>query len=300
MSFLRFIGPLLVLLLLGGCGKDELAPIQSSSVKLPKEKVASPLQEKIKKAFIVASPARIYSDSALSNLYYELPVGTEVAIHGEGSKHYEIRVNQAGKIHTAYLAKKDVLVGTLAQAQAKMRQIDCSGQDTRPENATLLAGMLQDGKLLPGYEVPVVKDEDFLDLGLEFVDTIAAEPVLSLETPHLMEVIAPHAQDAFVKVKDQRGGLIVAFYVRAGKTAEIDLPSGKFTTYFATGRKFSSRCGVFLENLKVSKDETVLEFTEDGPAREVSYSLALQQTWPAPSAAAFTPKLISQDEFLKE
>lgn len=285
-------------MLLAGCSDDAPLPKADKTVQSPQAKAPPPLPQVAPQAFTVGSPSTVFSDVELKHPFSELPPGTEVAIHGQGPRHYEIRVMSGGKLHTAYMARTEVLLGTREEALAQTQFMTCALSVIEPENSTLLAGMLQDGKLLPGYDAPRVENEDFVGLGLDLVEAPPEEGRTTLDTPHLMEVVAPQAQDAYVKVKDQQDGLVAAFYVRAGKTAEVELPSGKFTTYFSTGRKFSKDCGIFLEELNVSKDETVLDFTEEGPAREVSYSLVPKQVLPG-QAGIFNPKPISQDEFLK-
>ncbi|MBI5137994.1 MAG: DnaJ domain-containing protein [Nitrospirae bacterium] len=66
--------------------------------------------------------------------------------------------------------------------------------------------------------------------------------------PHTVKA-ANHTQaDALVKLKDDAGRTVLAFYLWAGAEATVGgVPEGAFQTVFALGRRFSNGCVTFME-----------------------------------------------------
>lgn len=87
-------------------------------------------------------------------------------------------------------------------------------------------------------------------------------PLLATDSgPHTLIIINPPGDDAIVKLKNQRSDDVISYYVHGGETLRLDnIPSGDFHLYYATGDQFSSRCGIFTDNLHAWKERTSLSF----------------------------------------
>lgn len=278
-----------------GCAEKQIpkASEQTPPPPVSNESLATDPQP----GFVVAEDAALFSDAALSVPYGNLPLMTQVSVYDQGDAYYEIRITLNDVEQTAYMKKEDLSLSGAGIALQEARRVACNSSIERPGNNAVISGMLENGRVLEGYQSPTIEVEDFQDLGLEFIELHgkAGQEVLFR---HRIRVAAPLDKDAFVRVKDTAGRLIAGFYVQSGQEGEVDLPSGQFNAYFTTGQKFSTSCNVFMEGASFSKDGAVLDFSEDEPAQEVVYSLTPKQVSPG-STPVFAPEDVSEDEFLK-
>lgn len=281
--------------LLVGCAEKQNP--QAHEQTTPSPVSSENLSQGAQAGFVVVDDAAVFSDPALTTPYGNLPLMTQVSVYGERGDYYEIRIALDKIEQTGYMRKEDLSLSSAGVALQEARRVACNGSIARPGNNAVLSGMLENGRILEGYESPTIEREDFQDLGLEFVEIHGrAYPEVSFR--HRIRVAAPLDKDAFVRVKDTAGRLIAGFYVQSGQEGDIDLPSGKFNAYFTTGQKFSTSCNIFTEDASFSKDGAVLDFSEDEPAQEVVYSLTPKQVSPG-SPPVFAPEDVSEDEFLK-
>lgn len=100
---------------------------------------------------------------------------------------------------------------------------------------------------------------------------------------HELRINATIDHDAMVKLKDAQGHTVVSGFVRRGEIHSFQgIPSGVYTTWFATGSNFSSRCGRFLQSMNVTYDPKPHQYrtTQSGNmvySTVMEYSLQLQR-----------------------
>jgi hypothetical protein len=79
--------------------------------------------------------------------------------------------------------------------------------------------------------------------------------------PHTLKTTNGLSFDAVVKLRETAGTTVLSFYVAAGGEVTINnVPEGKFTIEFATGREFSPVCGYFLSNMSSRRFEGAESF----------------------------------------
>jgi len=68
--------------------------------------------------------------------------------------------------------------------------------------------------------------------------------------PHTVKANNQTSSDAVVKLRANDGTTLTTFYLRAGESATIDtLPEGTVSAIYASGERYSERCGTFLDDL---------------------------------------------------
>lgn len=92
--------------------------------------------------------------------------------------------------------------------------------------------------------------------------------------PHSINVRAG-SKDVVVKLKSKAGRTALAFYVRSGESATIDsVPEGQYRVMFATGKRYSRKCGVFLDDMEVQQDPNFATFKTTNDSENVYTSIA--------------------------
>lgn len=72
-----------------------------------------------------------------------------------------------------------------------------------------------------------------------------------------VEVHASSDASVYVKVKTTSGSTVVGFYVRAGSTASVDVPTGTYNIQFASGKTWYGTSGVFGSGTSYGQDPSV-------------------------------------------
>ena len=75
-----------------------------------------------------------------------------------------------------------------------------------------------------------------------------------------LKVCAGKDYNTYVKLKDEQGNDVISFYVRAGETADVRVPTGKYYLYFAHGYKWYGPDRAFGFDTVYEKDDEILDF----------------------------------------
>jgi hypothetical protein len=113
---------------------------------------------------------------------------------------------------------------------------------------------------------------------------------------HALVVNNSPGADALVKLKDSSGGTVISFYVRAGDTARVNVPEGKFQFQYASGKDFSRSCGRFLVDMVASKDPNYTDFIAKHQYNGIAYKIQTY-TLQRVSSGNFTPSSMSVNDF---
>lgn len=73
---------------------------------------------------------------------------------------------------------------------------------------------------------------------------------------------ADDSSSVVVKLKDIYNNTVLSFYVRAGKSAVVDVPQEKLQVYFASGKNWYGEDDLFGKDTVYSKDDDYLDFGE--------------------------------------
>ena len=78
-------------------------------------------------------------------------------------------------------------------------------------------------------------------------------------------------KDAYVKLVNERGDVVVTFLAADALTARVSgIPQGSYELAFATGTRFSRGCDTFSEPASANRFAQRLEFGPDGGGWEVT------------------------------
>lgn len=106
--------------------------------------------------------------------------------------------------------------------------------------------------------------------------------------------------DAVVKLKDNNGKSVLAFYVRAGEDASMaEIPEGIFHLQFATGHNYSNPCGMFLNTMAVLAFPKAIEFKTTSDEYYV-YSTTMEFTLHSVPEGNIQPRRLPLEEFLAD
>lgn len=75
-------------------------------------------------------------------------------------------------------------------------------------------------------------------------------------------VTAPHSESCIVKLKTASGVTRLSFYVRAGDTVTVGVPSEYLYVYFASGKNWYGLSKLFGEKTNYSMDDEICDFTQ--------------------------------------
>ncbi len=90
---------------------------------------------------------------------------------------------------------------------------------------------------------------------------------------HKLVVNNSPGTDALVKLKDVSGNTVISMYVRAGQSAEVNVPEGRFQFQYASGKDYSSSCGRFLVDMSASKDPNYTSFIAEQRYNGIAYGV---------------------------
>lgn len=117
-----------------------------------------------------------------------------------------------------------------------------------------------------------ISSDEFIDkyLGDDYIHTSVSEPISGTilygkEYPDSeITVTADSSSSYVVSLKDINENILLSFYVRAGETVTVGVPSQGLYVYFASGTTWYGygKGLMFGENTIYSKDDELLDFTE--------------------------------------
>jgi len=90
---------------------------------------------------------------------------------------------------------------------------------------------------------------------------------------HKLVVNNSPGMDALIKLKNRSSKTVVAFYVRAGKSASVSVPEGSYQFQYATGSDYSNSCSRFLTNFHASKDPKFTKYKAKYSGKGVAYAV---------------------------
>lgn len=113
---------------------------------------------------------------------------------------------------------------------------------------------------------------------------------------HSLVVNNSPGADALVKLKDVSGQTIISMYVRAGQTAKVNVPDGRYQFQYASGKEFSRSCGRFLVDMVASKDPNYQDFVAERRYNGTAY---MQQTYTLQRVTGgnFSPRSMNASDF---
>lgn len=117
---------------------------------------------------------------------------------------------------------------------------------------------------------------------------------------HELRINATIDHDALVKLKDPQGRTVLSGFVRRGEMYTFQgIPSGVYTTWFATGGAFSSRCGRFLQDMSVTYDPKPHQYkaTQSG---NLMYSTVMEYSLQRQRNGNFSPTAGDASAFLAD
>lgn len=101
-------------------------------------------------------------------------------------------------------------------------------------------------------------------------------------------VVAPAAQDAFVKLKNSEGDVLLSFYVRSGTTVKACVPASECYFYYALGTDWKGEEELFGSDAVYAKSDRSLNFKT--PVNIYQYRFGVEN-------GNVTPKTISRTAF---
>jgi len=113
---------------------------------------------------------------------------------------------------------------------------------------------------------------------------------------HKLVVNNNPGMDALVKLKNRNSKTVVAFYIRAGKSASVGVPEGSYQFQYATGSDYSNSCSRFLTNFHASKDPKFTMYKAKHSGNGVAYAVQTY-TLKRVSHGNFTPSRMDVSDF---
>lgn len=95
------------------------------------------------------------------------------------------------------------------------------------------------------------------------------------------------SQSYYIKLKNTSGETVFSFFVRAGRTAVVDVPEGDYQVFFSCGKNWYGTEYLFGDETAYSKDKSVLDFSK----------YTWEYTLYPVTNGNFTETVISADEF---
>jgi len=126
--------------------------------------------------------------------------------------------------------------------------------------------------------------------------------VKRIETPgdHELRIRAADNGDALVKLKDTGGRTVFAGFVRRGEAHTFrGIPTGRYSTWFATGGAYSAKCGRFLQDMTVTFDPTPQEFRTTHSAG-LTYSTIIEYSLQRQRGGNFSASGGNMDAFVAD
>ena len=117
---------------------------------------------------------------------------------------------------------------------------------------------------------------------------------------HTLRVRNAPGSDSVVKLKNSSGQTVIALYVHSGATASVaSVPEGSFNLVYASGNGYSRACGYFLDDLSVSKTDTIASFRTTTRGRS-TYTAINELTLTLVTEGNLHFQKASLDDFLDE
>jgi len=114
---------------------------------------------------------------------------------------------------------------------------------------------------------------------------------------HGLEVKNGPGRDALVKLKNASGKTVFMAYVHGGATLSVNnIPTGRFQFQYATGRNYSPKCGIFVDDMEASKDPNFVSYEKTYGAGGF-YTTVMQYTLYRISGGNLRPQTMTADQF---